>query len=167
MLKFIKANKKEDFEHIAKWMSQEDAYLFTPSFLLEKKRTADQLWEGFLSGKKAIYLVEYENEIVGEFSIDFNFPGLSSSNKKTAWIGILFGEKSARGKGLGKETMSFLEAESKKLGAERIELGCFEYNINAIEFYKKLGYKEIRRIDKITMYQDKWWQDIRMEKNFE
>lgn len=167
MLKFKKVNKKEDFEFIAKWMGQEDAHLFTPSFLLEKKRTVDEMWEDFLNKKKEIYLVEYENKIVGEFSIDFEFPNLSSSDKKTAWIGILFGEKSARGKGLGKKTMDFLEAESKKLGAQRIELGCFEYNTSAIEFYKKIGYKEIRRIDKFTMYQDKWWQDIRMEKNFE
>ena len=35
------------------------------------------------------------------------------------------------------------------------------------ELYKKIGFVEIGRIDNMTEYNGKWWQDIRMEKDFE
>ena len=167
MLKFIEVEKKEDLELIWKWNQSEDAYLSTPSFILEKKRTVDDMWDAYKSTEKNLYLVEYNGQIVGEVSYDFNFPLLLKKDKKTAWIGIVLGEISARGKGIGRLSMEFLEEKVKSLGAERIELGCFEFNEKAYKLYAKIGYKEIGRMENITFYDGKWWNDIRMEKRFE
>jgi RimJ/RimL family protein N-acetyltransferase len=82
----------------------------------------------------------------------------------TAWLGIVIGEESARGKGIGFHAMQHLEEEIKKQGLSRIELGVFEFNTSAFKLYQKLGYKEITRIDGFTFWEDKMWQDIRMEK---
>jgi RimJ/RimL family protein N-acetyltransferase len=82
----------------------------------------------------------------------------------TAWIGIIIGEEIGRGKGIGYLTLQFLENEIKLHGLKRIELGVFEFNTNAIKLYQKLGYKEIARLEDFTYWQDKMWQDIRMEK---
>ena len=60
--------------------------------------------------------------------------------------------------------MQYLENEIKSQGLKRIELGVFEFNTNAIKLYQKLGYKEIARIADFTYWQEKMWQDIRMEK---
>ena len=70
----------------------------------------------------------------------------------SAWIGINIGEASARGKGIGTQAMQFLEKEITEMGLKRIELGVFEFDQNAINLYKKMGYKEIGRIDKFTYY---------------
>lgn len=167
MLKFIEIEKKEELEIIWRWNQNEDAYLSTPSFILEKKRTVDDMWDAYKSTEKNLYLVEYNGEIVGEVSYDFSFPLLLKKDKKTAWIGIVIGEKSARGKGIGRLAMEFLEDKVKSLGAQRIELGCFEFNERAFALYKKLGYIEIGLLENITFYKGKWWHDIRMEKSFE
>ncbi len=165
MLKFRKVEKKEDFIPILEWGKREDAYLFTPSFLLGKERTLDENWTNYKNSEKTVFLVEKDLVVIGEVSYDLNFPLIMKKDKKTAWIGIVFPE--AKGKGYGKVAMKFLEEKIKELGIERIELGCFEYNTRAYDFYKKLGYKEIGRLDKFTYYDNKWWQDIRMEKEFE
>ena len=63
--------------------------------------------------------------------------------------------------------MEFIEQKSREAGVKRVELGCFEMNERAFELYKKIGFVEIGRIDNMTEYNGKWWQDIRMEKDFE
>jgi RimJ/RimL family protein N-acetyltransferase len=83
---------------------------------------------------------------------------------RTAWIGIIIGEKIARGRGIGYLAMKYLEEQIKLQRLKRIELGVFEFNKNAIKLYKKLGYKEIARMNDFTYWQEKMWQDIRMEK---
>ena len=96
------------------------------------------------------------------YQIDPDF--LFKREAGTAWVGIVIGETSARGKGIGTQTMQHLEEQIQAKGLKRIELGVFEFNRSAIKLYKKLGYKEIGRIDDFTYWQGRMWQDIRMEK---
>jgi ribosomal protein S18 acetylase RimI-like enzyme len=51
-----------------------------------------------------------------------------------------------RGKGVGKKLMGLAEEELKTRGAKKIILQTAVDNIDAIGFYKKLGYKEKKRI---------------------
>jgi RimJ/RimL family protein N-acetyltransferase len=60
--------------------------------------------------------------------------------------------------------MKHVEEQIKAQGFQRIELGVFEFNANAIKLYRKLGYQEIGRINDFTFWQGRRWQDIRMEK---
>ena len=61
-------------------------------------------------------------------------------------------------------SLKYLEEEIKKQALKRIELGVFECNKNAHKLYQKLGYQEIGKNKQFTFYQDKMWDDIRMEK---
>lgn len=167
MLNFREAKNKDDFLPIIEWSNSSDAYLFTPSFLLEKKKSLDETWENYKKLDKIVYLIEFEGKIIGEVSLDLKFPLVLKKNEKTAWVGIVFGKSLSRGKGFGKKAMEFIEKKARESGAQRIELGCFEFNTRAYEFYKKLGYTEIGRLDNFTLYNNKWWKDIRMEKRFE
>ena len=111
-----------------------------------------------------IYLIYAESRLVGEISFQVDPDQLYKKETGSAWIGINIGEESARGKGIGIQAMQYLEQEIKAYGLRRIELGVFEFNVNAIKLYKKMGYQEIIRIDDYTFWQGKMWQDIRMEK---
>ena len=82
----------------------------------------------------------------------------------SAWIGITIGEPEARGRGIGREAMRYLEAQITAKGLKRIELGVFEFNAAAIALYRKLGYREFARIEDFTYWQGRLWKDIRMEK---
>ena len=110
------------------------------------------------------YLIYLGDQLIGNMEYQIDPKVLYKKEPGTAWIGIMIGEASGRGKGIGYVGMKYLEEQIKRQGLKRIELGVFEFNKNAIKLYKKLGYKEIARINDFTYWQGKMWQDIRMEK---
>ena len=112
----------------------------------------------------AVYLIRLGGTLVGEMNYQVDPDHLYKKEKDTAWIGITIGEAAARGRGLGAIALDFLEAEIRHAGLHRIELGVFEFNLNAISLYTRLGYAEIGRLDAFTYYDGRMWQDIRMEK---
>jgi RimJ/RimL family protein N-acetyltransferase len=111
-----------------------------------------------------IYLIYYNDKLVGEMNFMIDPGHLLKKVEGTAWIGITIGEPIGRGKGIGYKAILFLEEEIKKMGLKRIELGVFEFNEQAHQLYLKLGYKEIGRIENFTYWKDQMWTDIRMEK---
>lgn len=110
------------------------------------------------------FLIYADGQMVGEMNYQVDPARLLKKEPGTAWIGIDIGEESARGKGIGRLAMEYLENQISQDGLHRIELGVFEFNLPAIKLYQKMGYQEIGRIDDFTYYQGKMWQDIRMEK---
>ena len=111
-----------------------------------------------------IYLIYLDGQLIGEMDYQIDPKHLYKKEPGTAWIGIMIGEENGRGKGIGVPAMQFLEEEIQEQGLKHIELGVFEFNTNALRLYQKLGYKEFARIDNFTYWQDRMWQDIRMEK---
>jgi len=111
-----------------------------------------------------IFLLYAEGKLVGECSYQIDPPQCFHKVGGTAWFGINIGEKSARHRGIGADTLRFLEEEVRLQGMKRIELGVFEFNENAHRLYAKLGYQEIGRIKDFTFRDGRMWPDIRMEK---
>lgn len=111
-----------------------------------------------------MYLIYLDDQLVGQMDYQIDPQHLYKKHAGTAWIGIVIGEEIARGKGIGQLALEYLENEIKLHDLHRIELGVFEFNTNAIKLYQKAGYQEIGRIPDFTFWQDRMWQDIRMEK---
>lgn len=111
-----------------------------------------------------IYLIYRGDWLIGKLSFAVDPDYLYKKEPGTAWIGITIGEAEARGKGVGFKAMRYLEEQIAAAGLKRIELGVFEFNKPAIALYRKLGYREIGRIEEFTYWQGRMWQDIRMEK---
>ena len=111
-----------------------------------------------------IYLIYAQGELVGEMDYKVDPAYVYKKIKGTAWIGITIGEETGRGRGIGYQALRYLEGQIKSERLKRVELGVFEFNIRAVKLYRKLGYKEIARIEEFTYWQGKMWQDIRMEK---
>ena len=111
-----------------------------------------------------IYLIYAQGRLVGEMDYQIDPNHLYKIESGTAWIGINLGEKNARGKGIGTLAIEYLEEQIKARGFQRIELGVFEFNTNALKLYQKMGYREIGRIKDFTFWRNRLWQDIRMEK---
>ncbi|TKD72246.1 GNAT family N-acetyltransferase [Pseudalkalibacillus hwajinpoensis] len=111
-----------------------------------------------------LFQICLDDHLVGEINYMIDPPHLFKEEPGTAWIGITIGEPSARGKGIGRQAINFIEKQIKQQGLHRIELGVFEFNTKAYALYQKLGYKEIARLEEFTYYQGKMWSDIRMEK---
>ncbi|MGM0845197.1 MAG: GNAT family N-acetyltransferase [Bacillota bacterium] len=111
-----------------------------------------------------IYLIFMDDRLIGEMNFMVDPSHLLKKENGSAWIAITIGEPEGRGKGLGYEAIQFLENEIRKSGLNRIELGVFEYNTQAMKLYQKLGYQEIGTIKDFTYWQGRMWKDIRMEK---
>ncbi|RSK27565.1 N-acetyltransferase [Bacillus sp. HMF5848] len=111
-----------------------------------------------------IYLIYFNHMLVGEMSYMIDPDHLLKNETGTAWIGITIGEPEGRGKGIGFDAIQYLEKQIKNDSLKRIELGVFEFNMQARRLYEKLGYKECGYIDNFTYWQGEMWTDIRMEK---
>jgi RimJ/RimL family protein N-acetyltransferase len=63
-------------------------------------------------------------------------------NQRVCGLAIAIGENELRGKGLGQNAMKLvLEFAFHELNLHRVQLTVFDYNIQAIKLYEKLGFK--------------------------
>lgn len=129
--------------------------------------TADDIRiRGERSAKKRqrTWMILLDSQPVGEMNLCVDGPNSISGQPGTAWIGIVIGEAAARGCGVGQRAMQYLEEQARAHGAKRIELGVFEFNSAAIQFYEKLEYIEFTRIAEFAFWKNRMWDDIRMLK---
>lgn len=110
------------------------------------------------------YLIFLESQLIGEMSYQVDPVHLFKKEPGTAWLSIVIGEANGRGKGIGYQSLVYLEQQIAARGLRRCELGVFEFNTPALKLYHRLGYREIGRIEDFTYWHDRMWQDIRMEK---
>lgn len=62
---------------------------------------------------------------------------------QTAWLGIIIGDRSTRGKGYGKETMLIgLQYAKNALNIRKVSLELLANNTAALKLYEKLGFKK-------------------------
>jgi RimJ/RimL family protein N-acetyltransferase len=90
-----------------------------------------------------IYLIYLQDQLIGEMDFQIDPKHLYKKETGTAWIDIIIGEEIGRGRGIGYLAFHYLEKEIKEQGLQRIELGVFAFNTNAIKLYRKAGYQEI------------------------
>ncbi len=82
----------------------------------------------------------------------------------TFWPSILIGEKSARGRGIGKQAMIWCEELALEMNCKRIEIGVFEFNGAARKLYESMGYVEFAKTPEFTWWDGALRTDLRLEK---
>jgi RimJ/RimL family protein N-acetyltransferase len=83
-----------------------------------------------------VSLISVNDRCVGQMSFQIDSDLLHKKEPGTAWIGLMIGEASMRGKGLGMKAMDYLEKQIYNQGLQRIELGVFSFNTPAVNLYK-------------------------------
>ncbi|MFD2909896.1 GNAT family N-acetyltransferase [Flavobacterium ardleyense] len=83
------------------------------------------------SGKA--WLIYADNEIAGYVILTYIFS--FEYGGKIAFVDELFIKESARGKGIGKETIQFIQKESSKLSLKLLYLEVEDHNENAQKLY--------------------------------
>lgn len=91
-----------------------------------------------MSNKRVIFSIVFTetDELIGYFQLnDINFINNNAS------LGIVIGEKTFQGKGLGKEIIKIgTDYGFNNLGLDKISLDVVSSNERAINLYKKLGF---------------------------
>jgi len=96
---------------------------------------AEELFHEFIFNEDLgkSWLIYYENEIVGYLILTFIFSFEYSG--KIAFIDELFIKETARGKGIGKEAIQFIQQEVPKLSLKLLYLEVEPHNENAQKLY--------------------------------
>lgn len=80
---------------------------------------------------------------------------------RTAELGIMIGETSARGKGFGTEAVRLMcDFGFNALGLNNIMLMTFEWNIAGQKAYERAGFREIGRRRQARWFAGRFWDDI-------
>jgi len=160
---------RDVLERINRW--QNDPALVPPTRPCRSAAEAavriEQTMDDFSSDNlraRPLYLIHIGDEAVGECNFEKDPPQVLKHHPGTAWVGIVIGEASARGKGIGAEAMRLLESEIWRAGLRRIELGCFEFNVRAMAMYRRMGYHEFGRVPDFTWFDGGLRTDVRFEK---
>ena len=96
---------------------------------------AKTLFQEFISNEHLgkSWLIYSENEIVGYIILTFIFS--FEYGGKIAFVDELFIKENARGKGIGKEAIQFIQAEVPKLSLKLLYLEVEPHNENAQKLY--------------------------------
>lgn len=100
-----------------------------------------ELFSMIKNGESIFLLILLDNKIIGFLA--YFFKGM---NKEIIWISQLVIGKEYRNKGYGRKLIEELRRIGKELNCKRIELNCWSFNDEALNFYKGLDFKEQRVI---------------------
>jgi RimJ/RimL family protein N-acetyltransferase len=161
-----------DIDLIVKWFS--DRRIRHLAFRHRNEESYDNLIDRENVRQKVIeksqknyrqYIITYNGIPIGEMSLEIGAEPIRTQKVKTAWVGIVIGEASARGQGLGYRILKKIETIALEMGAIRIELGVFEFNKRAIRLYSNAGYSMCKKELNSTWWKGKMWSSVRMEKD--
>lgn len=102
--------------------------------MLDKFQTSQSIEQQVTEGFK-YFILNYNNKPVGYLAIKQETDALFLSK-----IYVLIGY---REKKIGKTALLFVEKKAKKYNLTRLRLSVNKYNTNAVNTYKKFGFKNI------------------------
>jgi GNAT superfamily N-acetyltransferase len=137
-LQVINTSNREEFRKIIPKEYFRDPVLSFEGFLKEFEKAE---FYSYICRRKivAVAALEIENSRIGKIN----------------WLYVL---PHWQRKGVGTAFINYLEQKAKKIGLRTLQLITIEKATGAVNFYTKLGYQTIRRIER------KWGFDILMEK---
>ncbi len=91
--------------------------------------------------QELIILENYNKEIIGTLQLTF-IPYLTYQGGLRAQIEAVRVHRKFRGKGVGKSLFNWAIKRSKEKGAHLVQLTTNKQRIDAIEFYKALGFRD-------------------------
>lgn len=135
--------KNSDAKKILGWITDEKSFRQWSADKYESYPPNPQEMIAFyeamkLQGARALMFCDDGKEI-GHFILR----PISDESIKTVRFGFIIVDSSVRGKGYGKKMLlSAIEYASAEFGADKVTLGVFENNPNAIKCYESVGFRQ-------------------------
>jgi len=151
----------QDIDRLISWITCERDLIQFAGLIFQFPLTREQLVNYLQERQRTAFKIVHNSSgnVIGHceaYAIDNNTARLCR---------ILIGDKSYRGKGLGfSATKELAEWCFTQLKVKFIELNVYEFNIAAINCYKKLGFVETPEIQ-LSEHKGKTWKSIRMSLN--
>jgi diamine N-acetyltransferase len=161
---YLRPILKNDIAVLNDWKNDEETYRylgggFMPTSIDHQEKWIDNLIDTTGSNKRFI-ISDNKNVPIGMVGLyDINWI------HRNCEIGIYIGNKSAQGKGYGKEACELLEQFAKNyLNIRKIKLNAVLDNENAIHMWQSLGYKKIGEYIEERFIQGEYKNLVLMEK---
>jgi len=169
----IDLSTETDCERIVRWMNDREIRHLFMKFPDERSTRIVVSSTGLLrhfrsvSDTERTEMIILDRRSIGFCSVEIDPPKKRFPNVKTAWLDLVIGEKTARGKGFGRRVLQHLESGARTMGARFAEVGVFEFNEIAYDLYSSTGYIEFERLPNATWWDGRKWADIRLFKSFQ
>jgi diamine N-acetyltransferase len=93
---------------------------------------------------ETIFLVaEEDGKMAGYAKLNMNASNEHVNGGKSLELSRIYLLQEFIGKGIGRELMQRCIDEARQRGCDSLWLGVWEHNRNAIDFYRKLGFREV------------------------
>jgi diamine N-acetyltransferase len=135
-LQILRAISKETFNDTFKDQNspeQMEAYL-------EKAFNSEQLEKELLNPSSHFYFVYVNNEVAGYLKVNTNDAQTETMDDESLEIERIYIRKDLQRHGLGKYLLNKAMEVALEHHKQKVWLGVWEKNENAIEFYKKMGF---------------------------
>ncbi|WP_414054489.1 GNAT family N-acetyltransferase [Macrococcus equi] len=124
--------------------------------------THEKMLEQINNPHSEFYFVYYDNQIAGYLKINIKDAQTEEMGSHAMEIERIYVDQSFQKLGIGKFLYNFALERAHFFKAQKIWLGVWEYNINALAFYKKMGCKHVD--SHIFQMGDEAQTDLIMEK---
>lgn len=110
------------------------------------KKTGRRNLEEFLTGNHLgrLWTIHVKDSVVGYIALTFGFS--FEYRGRDAFIDEFFIKEGFRNRGIGRETMEFIEGQAVELGVKAIHLEVEKHNEKGSRLYIKQGYKSNNRM---------------------
>lgn len=159
---YLSPMNAEDVEEYTKWMNDRKVTdnIHSTSKVITTMNEQEWVEDVMKRGGHTFSIVSKEDDrLIGNC-------GLMRTDYKdgVSTIGIFIGEEEFRNKGLGTEVISLLlDFGFNQLRLHNINLEVFDFNEQALNCYKKVGFKEYGRRHECYYLNGKWHDEILME----
>ncbi len=165
MMMKLREYNASDAEVITTWIENEYAFRQWSADRYEKypitANDINQYYDKEKNNYKMYIITAYdESGTVGHFTLRF-----VDEHKKTVRLGFVIIDNKKRKKGYGKQMVDFaIKYAFDNIGANKISLGVFENNHNAIKCYERCGFQK-KKIEIVESYEcmGEIWNCIEME----
>ena len=111
-----------------------------------------QSWFAGHSGKRPIYVVEQDNQVIAwlSYSSFYGRPAYDGTTEVSIYIA-----EQAQGRGLGSELMRFAEQQAPELEIDTLVGFIFSHNTPSIQLFLKHGYERWGELPKVALLDGK------------
>lgn len=143
--------KIEDFLQVVAWNKEQGAdflYQWSGSgyiYPLTIWQYSKKLEEGFNRTNASNFVYKIMDEDKGKMIGTIELSGVDRERKLATVCRFLIGEEASRGKGYGQEALRLIiEKASLEFDLKMLFLKVFDFNVDGIKCYEKVGFKKIK-----------------------
>lgn len=140
MMQLREAREQADFETIARLADSIWREHYTPiigagqvAYMLDRFQSARAIAKQVTGGLR-YFLISYQDVPAGYLAFE--------RKQNSLFLSKIYVLRSFRGKGLGREAMTFVAEKARATGCQHISLTVNKYNSGSIAAYKQMGFRQ-------------------------